>query len=92
MVYSYLHFLIQSLITLGLWGNQIGDQGTQHLADALQHNTVIHTLSSSISHLYSHFLIQTLTALILASNSIGDEGAQHLANALQNNTVTYILF
>ena len=39
----------QTLTELNLRGNRIGDQGAQHLADALRENTVRETVSSSIS-------------------------------------------
>ncbi|CAM4827213.1 unnamed protein product [Rotaria magnacalcarata] len=76
----------RTLTTLYLSENQIGALGAQHLANALQHNTVILILYSSISFNHLHFLSQTLTALDLSSNGIGALEAQHLADALQHNT------
>lgn len=37
---SYFHFS-QTLTTLSLGGNDIGDEGVQHLAEALQKNEVM---------------------------------------------------
>ena len=45
---DYLHFT-QTLTSLNLYGNQIGDKGAQHLASALQVNRV--RLDFSPSHL-----------------------------------------
>src|SRR3984957_5455407 len=45
----HLHFFTQTLTTLDLRWNQIGEQGAQHLANALHNNTVNHFLYSSIS-------------------------------------------
>ena len=78
---------MQTLATLHLNYNQISAEGAQHLANALQVNTVrLHftTLRTLLHHLH---LKQTLTILYLDYNEIRDEGAQHLANALQVNTV-----
>src|ERR1700722_741712 len=45
----HLQFFTQTLTTLDLSSNQIGEQGAQHLANALGNNTVNHLLYSSIS-------------------------------------------
>ena len=37
---SFIHLFPQTLITLDLGRNQIGDQGAEHLANALQQNKV----------------------------------------------------
>ncbi|CAF0751735.1 unnamed protein product [Adineta steineri] len=83
-----------TLTTLNLGWNEIGDQGAQDLANALQINKVTTILVSASSSL--HFIIhilftQTLTTLDIAGNQIGAKGAQDLANALQINKVTTIL-
>ena len=87
----HIHFFTQTLTTLDLYRSQIGDQGAQHLADALRNNTVSIFLSYSSSFHHIHFFTQTLTRLNLYDNQIGDEGAQHLADALRNSTVTLFL-
>ncbi|CAF4101541.1 unnamed protein product [Adineta steineri] len=78
-----------------MWCNQIGDVGTQHLADALQRNTTLTTLCLSNNHIgdvgAQHLAdaLQyntSLTTLNLQYNQIGDDGAQRLADALQHNT------
>ena len=57
--------LIQTLTTLNLWKNQIGDQGAQYLGEALRHNTVrsllLHafTIISFLSLSYRHSLHST---------------------------------
>jgi Ran GTPase-activating protein (RanGAP) involved in mRNA processing and transport len=90
LIQLYTHHFTQTLTTLDLEFNGIGDEAAQHLADALQNNTVILILSSSISYTYLHFFTQTLTTLNLNANQIGDKGAEHLADALRNSTVTII--
>lgn len=83
-----MHRLKQTLTRLELYQNEIGDQGAEHLLDALKHNSVISSLLD-VSHksFIIHSLIQTLTGLDLHQNQIGDQGAQHLADALKNNRV-----
>jgi hypothetical protein len=81
---------IQTLTTLYLSRNQIGDQGAKHLSDALLHNTVRQKnffFSLPLSHPTVFDFIQTLTTLDLRSNQIGDQGAKHLSDALLHNTV-----
>ena len=39
-IYTNYYVSTQALITLNLGGNNIGDEGAQHLAQALQNNTV----------------------------------------------------
>jgi hypothetical protein len=39
-MHVFVHQFSQTLITLNLWGNQIGTQGAKHLANALQQNKV----------------------------------------------------
>jgi len=69
---SFYHHLIpvsfiQTLTTLNLDGNQIGDQGAQYLGEALRHNRVrlslfhIFTIISFLSLSYRHWLHSTLT-------------------------------
>ena len=71
---SFYHHLIpvsfiQTLTTLNLDGNQIGDQGAQYLSEALRHNRVrlslfqVFTIISFLSLLYRHSLHWTLMAI-----------------------------
>ena len=54
----FLHSFKQTLITLSLDGNGIGEQGAQDLANALQQNQVI-TFSMSLSVISSLFQTDT---------------------------------
>jgi hypothetical protein len=63
--YHHLHFFTQTLTTLDLYWNEIGDEGAQHLVDALQNNTVILFVFSSLSYHRLHFSTQILTTLNL---------------------------
>jgi len=62
---------LQTLATLNLESNQIGDEGAQYLGEALQHNTVrpslFHVVSiiSFFSLSYRHSLHSTLRAMKL---------------------------
>jgi hypothetical protein len=44
----HLHFFIQTLTTLELDGNKIGDEGARYLGDALQNNGVNIILYSAL--------------------------------------------
>jgi len=63
--------IIQTLTTLDLNKNQIGDQGAQYLGEALRHNTVrsrllrVFTIISFLSLSYRHSLHSTLTTIKL---------------------------
>jgi hypothetical protein len=76
---------------LDLSGEEIDDNGVQHIADALRNNIVrmIHYFSSDIDCLP---FLKTLTSLKLGQNRIGEAGAQHLADALRGNTVGLFFF
>ncbi|CAF4277639.1 unnamed protein product, partial [Adineta steineri] len=85
----------QTLTTLILCDNQIGDIGAQHIAEAIESDqTLQKDLHDRIAKLGSHYtnilasalnINQTLIELDLSKNSIGDAGAQSLAKALQKN-------
>jgi ABC-type uncharacterized transport system substrate-binding protein len=83
--YSHLHFFIQTLTTLDLSQNQTGSVGAQHLADALQTNTVILIFYSSISYSHLHFFTQTLTTLHLTYNEIEYELEDQLKKLIKRN-------
>ena len=75
----------QTLTTLYLSNNQIGSQGVQHIANALQTNKV----NTSLVNIYiliqpSH---QTLMELHLSNNLIDGQGSQYIINALETNKV-----
>jgi len=84
---SHLFYLSQTLTTLNLERNEIGAEGAQAIAQALEKNQVreIFRFFISISQLF--YLSQTLTALHLGWNGIGAEGAQAIAQALERNQV-----
>lgn len=85
-------YFAQSLITLSLGQNHIGNIGAEHLAQALQHNQVIQQLLLfSSTESFIHYFSQTLTTLDINGNQIGDDGAEHLANTLQQNQVVQFL-
>ncbi len=90
---SYIHvnFFTQTLTSLDLQQNQIGDEGVQYLTDALKNNQVSFFFFLFFSRFDSHFFIQTLNTLILAKNQIEEKGAEYLANVLENNTVNFCL-
>jgi Ran GTPase-activating protein (RanGAP) involved in mRNA processing and transport len=77
---------------LDLNGNQIRDQGTQLLADALKQNKVKCIFLPHLHHYHLYSFTQKLTILNLSRNKIDDEGATHLANALKENEVNCILY
>jgi Ran GTPase-activating protein (RanGAP) involved in mRNA processing and transport len=83
---------MQTLTTLDITANGIRPEWAQHLANALQHNTVRLVFYSFISFSPVSFLMQTLTTLEISHNRISQEGAQHLANALQYNTVRLVFY
>lgn len=80
----------QTLTILDLRYNNLGDEGAQHLADALRNNAVSIMLPSDRLCSHLDILSQILTTLKLDCNQIGSVGIQHLVDALQNNTITSI--
>ena len=83
-----IDFFTQTLNTLNLQFNEIGEEGAEHLSAALGSNTVTRILSSSTQKTQIDFFTQTLVELNLRYNQIGDKGAEHLSAALRNNTVS----
>jgi Ran GTPase-activating protein (RanGAP) involved in mRNA processing and transport len=86
-----LHLRIspKTLATLDLASNKIGNQGTQHLADALRNGAV--NVFSFLSLLFIFiFFMQNLIKFNLSSNEIGYDGIKHLADAIKNNKVTFV--
>ncbi|CAF3971783.1 unnamed protein product, partial [Adineta steineri] len=83
-----------TLITLALNDNEIGDLGAQYLANILEQNTTLSSLDLSsneigddgIAHL-ANALKQnkTLTTLFLGCIMIGSQGVHDLADALKQN-------
>ena len=80
----------QTLTTLDLYDNQIGNKGAEHLGVALRRNSVrVETRKQVYSSWFRLFFVisQTLTTLGLSMNQIGDKGAEHLGVALLTNSV-----
>lgn len=88
----YYFRAIQTLTTLNLAANEIGDEGMRHLANALQMNNVRQMFFFHQSHVYQSYLTQRLTTLYLARNQIGNTGARYLADILQTNAVRQFLY
>ncbi|CAF1188449.1 unnamed protein product [Rotaria sordida] len=90
-----------TLSNLTLRSNDIGANGAQYLAEALQNTTTLTMLnleSSNIDSVAAQYLAQglqnntTLTELNLHYNKFGDEGLEYLTRAFQNNTVRQVFF
>ncbi len=60
------------LTKLYLSDNQIGDNGAEHLDDALAKNMVILILTSSPLYAHIYFFTQTITTLHLYDNQIAE--------------------
>jgi hypothetical protein len=88
LIFTYL--LLQTLTTLDLHSNRIGDKGLVHLADVLTNHKVTNILHSFISLMPITLFTQTLSSLDLSKNSIGVAGTNALASALQYNNVIFI--
>ena len=86
-----VEFSTQTLTTLDLSENGIGDEGAQHLADGLRKNKVSMIGFRCVSYKRVEISTQTLMALYLQVNKIGEEGAQRLADVLRTNTVSSIV-
>ena len=82
--------MLQTLTELDLAYNQIGPEGAQAIAQALERNQVTYTFSSFTSITCLLYLLQTLTMLRLDYNQIGPEGGQAIAQGLDRNQVRHI--
>jgi hypothetical protein len=80
-------YFVQTLTTLSLWNNEIGDAGAQYLGEALRTNTVKENHSCWSLFILVCYFTQTLTTLNLNGNQIGDGGVQYLGEALRTNRV-----
>jgi hypothetical protein len=89
-IHLCIYFFIQTLTTLCLRENQIGDKGAQHLAIALQQNKVTWVRLCFFVFTIHSLFTQTLTVLNLGWNQIGNKGAQHLSIFLQQNKVNHL--
>ncbi len=87
-----MHSLIKTLTALDLSRNQIGDNGVQHLANALLNNTVKFFFCFHFHNFDLRIFKQTLIDLNIADNNIGNESVQYLIDGLQNNRVNRFLF
>jgi len=85
-----LLYLLQTLTALDLGNNQIGSEGAQAIAQALERNQVRYIFNFLTSVTSLLYLLQTLTMLRLDYNQIGPEGAQAIAQALDRNKVRHI--
>ena len=88
LIQSFIHYFPQTLTYVDLYANEIGDQGAEHLANALQQNKVTRFILLFFLFNHSFTILQILITLNLEHDKIGDQGAEHLANALQQNKVT----
>ncbi|CAF4209953.1 unnamed protein product, partial [Rotaria sordida] len=84
----------QTLITLNLATNDIGNKGVQSLANALQYNTTLRALNLEVNKIGpegAQYLAnaleknQTLTNLILICNDIGPNGTLRMLNLRWND-------
>jgi len=83
----HIFYLSQTLTTLFLRGNLIGDVGAQAIGQALQRNQVREIFSFFVLTNRLFYLSQTLTTLNLDENEIGDAGVQAIGHALERNKV-----
>ncbi|CAF1160783.1 unnamed protein product [Adineta steineri] len=90
----------QTLTTLDLHRDNIGDAGAQYLAVGLRQNKTLTTLNlynNSIGDVGAQHLADViqdntaLTSIDLGCNKIGHVGAKHLADGLRRNTTLTIL-
>lgn len=77
----------QTLTTLDLRFNQIGEKGAQYMSEALLTNMVGGKMCLLLYFILVSYFTQTLTTLDLRDNQIGDIGTQCLSKALRSNTV-----
>ena len=82
--------MLQTLTELDLAYNQIGPEGAQAIAQALDRNQVRYIFSFFTSVTSLLYLLQTLTMLRLDYNQIGPEGGQAIAQGLDRNQVRHI--
>ena len=88
----HLSLFIQTLTTLGLGKNQIGDEGGKAIGQALQTNKVTQTMILfNFYHIHLSLFIQTLTTLNLNWNQIGYEGRQHLLSLTKKRITLNVL-
>ncbi|CAF0988062.1 unnamed protein product [Adineta ricciae] len=90
-----------TLTTLNLSWNKIGDAGAQYVSDALRHNTTLTVLDlydNEIGDAGAQYVSDalrhntTLTTLHLSRNQIGEKGAQYVSDALRHNTTLTTLY
>ncbi|CAF0899764.1 unnamed protein product, partial [Adineta ricciae] len=87
--------LDQTLTTLDLSQEDIGDAHTQYLAIGLRNNTTLTTMNLSRNQIMyvgaQHLADATLAILDLSCNQIGAVGVQHLSEALRTNNSLTVL-
>ena len=79
---------MQTLTTLDLQDNNVGDDGGRHLIEALKVSQVMWFPWSTL-HLHALRPLQTLITLDLQRNDIGTDGARHVAETLKVNQVMH---
>ncbi len=88
LAFILVFYFTQTLTTLSLNGNGIGDKGAGYLGEALRRNTVREKLFRYLSCSIVCYFKQALTTLCLGTNWINDEGAEYLSEALRRNAVS----
>jgi Ran GTPase-activating protein (RanGAP) involved in mRNA processing and transport len=77
--------------SINLGGNEIGDEGAEHLSNALSTNTTLTSIilyKNNIGVKGAEYLSNalstntTLTSISLYRNNIGDEGVEYLSNVI----------
>ena len=79
-----IELFTQTLNTLELSANQIGDRGAEYLSAALRNNTVSRIFSST-QKTRIDFFTQTLTKLNLGDNQIGSKLMNELDQLIEQN-------
>jgi hypothetical protein len=88
LCHSHLYFFIQTLITLKLTNNRIGDSGATDLAEALE-RYMVKPFCYTYLFITFLFLTQMIKELDLRQNQIKDRGAEKLVNAIRYHTVKF---
>jgi hypothetical protein len=86
----FIHHLSQTLTTLNVYNNQIGDQGAEHLANALQQNKVtslrqLHFLCN-YSFIIYHRRSRHLSSITTKSVRISDDVSMKYSRGMRHRT------
>ena len=82
---TQIDFSTQTLNTLDLSRNEIGEKGAEHLSAALRSNTVSRIFSSSTQKTQIELFTQTLIRLYLDENRIGINLMDELNQFIERN-------